>query len=271
MKPMLSVIANIQVIAFNILTAVAEKCKRGIVPTYGFWLFLAITPVAATATTAITVIGPGSRITIGSDSLFVYTGGGRSLGCKTQHEGEIFFVTVKLRNKPETGFNSVEIARESCKRIKRNITEIANDFLERVQTPLKKALEFSRIHTPDTYLNNYLGKLVLETTFAEIIDSNPHVAVVSFSLDQLGQLTHVETQLPDAFNDDTFFSGEHAQITAVASQVRHEFPGNVQFIERLIQIEAIAHPDKVGGPIGIVEIGPKGHHWPRIGSCEKEQ
>lgn len=264
MKPMCSVAGYIKIIALNVLDTHFQRWSQ----CHRFFLLLYLFICLSTrATTLVTIVGPGPHIFMGADSLFSYQGGGQDFHCKIHHEGVVVFASSGLFYKPETNFRVEVLARASCQRMNGDVAKIADDFLLHALKPLRKSLKYSRLHTHGYYEAHYVGKPVLEIAFGSVMATNPQVALVSFRTDSAGKLSYPITHIPNALKSDAAFSGEHIEIDSTWQSIRRNHPDNGGFIRELIHVEEIAHPDKVGGPISIVDIGPDDRQWLSVGYC----
>jgi hypothetical protein len=148
------------------VTPIFEMGKRPVIVTC---LVLAFGCSLCFATTAVVFVDK-DRILIGTDSLW-RGWSGRTLRtgtvCKIDTERpNCIFAVVGFVQERKTGFNPNQYARSACA-AHLSLLETAQRFGEIAKRPLERAIEYSRLNTPDGY--KYLrGKAVLNGIFCRV-------------------------------------------------------------------------------------------------------
>jgi hypothetical protein len=185
---------------------------------------------------------------------------GSARKCKiSTRKSDCIYVIVGLRSKPETGFDSSMFVDQACNS-QASIRTRAQTFGKIVNRDLRRAMRYSRLHSPEIYARDYHGKPALEVIFAGFDANRPAVAVKSFTMGN-GDVLHEQLiEVPDASGNNLAFSGE--QQAGLAFLNNHpnwpinEYP---RLARMLVESEIKDKPEHVGGPVDVLVIERTGH------------
>lgn len=253
------------------LTVTSKRSKRILINPHIGWICLGLTLITQIRATSVVAIVNSDRILLGADALARTNISGSAAVCKIHREHGVFFATVGLFSKRETGFDAVELARRACRETG-DIHAVPVILGLLARAPVRKALAYSQQHDPLVYNKDYKDHAVFEVIFAGFHQSKPMIGIKSFFLDAVGGLGEQTITLPDEAGNHVAFSGEKEAIKRYTARTPKWYDTNdlLALIRKLISLEIADRPDKVGPPISILEIRATEYRWLEPGKCSNE-
>jgi hypothetical protein len=249
----------------------SKGSKRIIITPYIGWMCLGLMLNTQIRGTTVVAIVNSDRILLGADALARTSISGSAAVCKIHREHGVFFATVGLFSKRETGFDAVELARRACRETGDiHAVPVVLGLLAR--EPLRKALAYSQGHDPLVYNRDYKGHAVFEVIFAGFFQRKPMIGIKSFFLDSSGGLREQTIALPDEAGNHVAFSGEKEAIKRYTARTPNWYDSSDLFalVRKLIHVEIADQPAKVGPPISVLEIRATEYRWLEPGKCSNE-
>lgn len=222
-------------------------------------------------TTAV-VIRSDSFILIGADSLVSTvnpgTGRGGFAACKIVQAGRFFVIVANFFSEggPQ-GFNAYAVVQDIAQK-EVTAVGIADRFEENTLMPYLKFLaNFQR--TNPTVFNRYCNnKECMQLLVADFNGGNPTYALRRFQVVLKHKVPTVK-MLPNRdcpgacpIHTSNIVIGDNIEANPLAQSpifwAQHSLASGV---EDLIQTEARAHPDQVGGKVSILALDKDGPHW----------
>jgi hypothetical protein len=264
MKPFFAIVAHIKVVARYILHMTTKHYPRFIISTYICGTLIAVLlPHAVFATTIIAVIDvPHHRIILAADSLYLpyevgksKTGiGHRGTHCKIVVTPDCVSAIAGFRE-----YGSLDLytmLRDSCV-TPGDLRKKADTFDTEVRTPV---YEFSQwaLHNAPNFFDMHIapGLNIVQALFAGVQDK--HLSV-------FGRGIFMNSGAIDARSfDQTDASPVISPYVLLGAMAIPDYINThpdwnrgdmVAIVEHLMRLEISAHPDTVGSPVSIVEIG----------------
>jgi hypothetical protein len=188
--------------------------------------------------------------------------------CKIHKVGAVFYAEAGLLKDTTGRFNAAAIAEQAAVGHP-TVPEVAHAFEARVLMPLMDTVSQLRTLNPHYYYSHVREQAALQVAFFGAERRGLRLAIRRFFI-------HTDGQRRPSVSIDRFDCPgdcDHARTWAFlgGSEVLNRFleanprylteHGSRATLQRLMDLEAIAHPDLVSPPVDILQIGPEGPAW----------
>ena len=220
--------------------------------------------------TAIIAMRAPNFIFLGADSKAI-RGGNKAdtvSVCKIEQVGKFYYAAAGLTDNPFVNYKLSKIIDEAFREGITFIDKI-NRFDRLVQSPLSEALQHVRRDNPRFFKDTFerRDKVALEVVFAGIVEDEPALTLISFTIERLhplrASLTH-RRNCPGNCPTGThvyYMGTKDAMVNYAAMNPRVWDVGAVPAIKDLLHIQANSTADEVGGPVDILYITKDSVRW----------
>ena len=232
----------------------------------GWIVILALCSTAAVATSVV-AIRRSNELIVGTDSLFLSTGT-PVLGCKIRHDNGVYIAAAGLATNPATLFDAYRLALPV--RHRRTVADSSRAFMLIAKPHLERALENIRTDYPE-FFKSKISPMAepLGVLFFGFDGKVPRFVYVYFNVPNYFA-RHIKTRMrynscPESacpFGESVKLFGER-RAAQQAFMVTPREIDDVETIRRMIEAQKAATPDRVNGPVEIIDIDSKGFHWPQ--------
>jgi hypothetical protein len=223
------------------------------------------------AGTLIVFLLTASELWVAADSHTIAIGAretGAAARCKIHTMGTVFHAEAGLLEDRNGRFNATAMAAQAAAESP-IAPEVANVFAARVLTPLADTVRTLRIINPRYYEAHVREHVALQVAFFDLERQGPRLAIRRFIIHEDGQ-GHLSAAIDrfdcpgDCPNAGTwaFLGGSEALNRFLEAHPRYlTAHGPHATLQRLMDLEATAHPDRVRPPVDILHLGPAGPTW----------
>ena len=268
MKPLATVITNVNIMVRDVLASHSHRYPRFIVSAHVPWLLIAFfaSDIPA-ATTVVTVRDPvHNRVFIAADSMARHQRSPDDLRCKIHIiTNDCVFAMAGMYENRIPPFDLFSFGESAC-RSPGDLKQRADAFLLSVFPAIRSVTGALAKNEPD-YFKQFIGKPVVEVLFVGNYNGRLSIFARGVILLPNGNL---KPETAEAVSDnDYFFAGANQEIKAyVNSHPGIWKRGVIAAARRLVAIEIDAYPGIVAEPISILTVYASGHRgWINPGKC----
>lgn len=263
-KPLLAVIAHIDVVIRNIFNVATKKYPRFIVATNILWVFITITCRPALATIVVALIdNQHHRLIVAADSLVVTSVSGkrndRTHECKIFETSDCGFALKGNRGLYGTpdvpAFDVPSLAEQACKQ-PGDLHQRADAFLDIAAKPVGRMLKFLYRY-PEVYADK-IRRDFLDVLFVGVNDGRLAFFIRGFRAASDGSISEYRGKPKYSQRTPYTIGGTDEGTKAIDDYMianKDWDKGDLavvakQFVEKAIQ----ADPDNIGPPVSVLEI-----------------
>lgn len=221
--------------------------------------------------TSIVAIRTGTEVVVGADSLAVLTGEDASpiYVCKILQVGRAFFATARLVADNQGEFDVARTVRATYRENEPLLASVRRFETEMVPQ-LREVVAYIRDHDRRYFEKEVANKPALEIAFFGWEDSAPVLYLRYFTVraapDSSFTISARQKNCPGDCPGGVVYTalGHHDAIDEKLKRVPHYWRrGTVTSVRELIELEARAKPQFVGGAIDIIHLTASGPKWPQ--------
>lgn len=230
------------------------------------------------AGTLIVLLITATELWVAADSHVVAIGArqtGAPALCKIYPFGPVFYAEAGLLKDTAGRFSAAAMAAQAAAE-QPTVPEAAGAFARRALEPLVEAVRTLRALNPRYYEARVRGKAALQVAFFGVAGRGPQLAIRRFVIHEAGPgglwaaVDRFDCPGDCAGPGTWAFLGGSEVLPAFLEAHPRYLPthGARATLQRLMALEARAHPGEVTPPVDILRIGPKGPAWvQRKSSC----
>jgi len=212
----------------------------------------------------ILVMRTDDGILVAADSKVIRQGSNPPPRCKIHQYGKVF-VAVASAGKNESTALEMERIAGTAAATKGPLQSKVEAFANVARKSLLADVESQKKSNPANFQQAYLGKRILDVTFASVEGPKPEAVVETFFVDGAGVLHDLPSPL----------AGHRLLVTGRTSTIKsytdrntgwYEQLGPETAIKKFVELEILAEKDAVGPPISILKLD-SGAHWIAAGAC----
>ena len=221
--------------------------------------------------TLIVFLLAAGELWVAADSRVVAIGAqqaGAAAICKIHKFGAVFYAEAGLLQDTAGRFNAAAVAEQAAGE-QATVPVVADVFAARVLMPLVDTVRTLRRLNPRYYHAHVRGQVALQVAFFGMERQGPRLAIRRFVIHEAGpgDLSAAIDRFDcpgDCANVRTWaFLGGSAVLNRFLEAHPHYLTthGARATLQRLMALEATAHPDVVSPPVDILRMGPSGPTW----------
>jgi hypothetical protein len=188
--------------------------------------------------------------------------------CKLRAAGP-FYVLVAGIDRASNGFSALDEAANAY-RPGDTLRELAARARDRLRRSLEGVVESAQLTGDGEFARRFAGQPLLQLTIAGRESAVAAAALIEISADERDRVSSRLRLCPGDCTGtvSTIFLGIHDEIDTLVNRDRRILLRRPEALAvSLIEMEAAAHPDAVGGPVSMVRFGKSGGEVIRDGAC----
>jgi hypothetical protein len=213
----------------------------------------------------IVVMRTDDGILLAADSKVTRRGSNPPPRCKIHQYGKVFVAVASAGKNENTGPEMERIAGTAAA-AKGPLQSKVDSFANVARKSLLADIESQKKSNPATFQQAYVGKRILDVTFASIEGPKPEAVVETFFVDGAGVLHDLPSPL----------AGHRLLVTGMSSAIKsytdrnsgwYEQQGPEVAIKNFMELEIAMEKNAVGPPISILKLDGGVARWIEAGAC----
>jgi len=215
--------------------------------------------------TTVIVIRSPDGILLAADAKATHKGSNLAPQCKIHRYGKVFVVMAGITTSVGVGLEPEQLARTVFTTSGPILTQMEG-FAIATRKYLLAQIDSEKNSNRPYYERNYLGKSILDVTFASMSSPNPEVIVETFFVDGVGVLHDQRTPLG---NHLLLVSGMTSAIKSYTQQNGGWYKqlGPDVAIKKFMDLEIASKENAAGPPASILKMDVGGVRWVEPGAC----
>ena len=204
-------------------------------------------------------------ILLAADGKVVRQGSNPPPQCKIHQYGKVFVAIAGISKSENVGLDTERIVRTAVA-AKGPLLSKMDSFTVAARKYLLAEIEYQKKTNLAAFERAYLGKRVLDVTFASIEGPKPEAVVETFFLDGAGTLHDLRSPLAD---HRVLVTGMSSAIKSYTDQNSgwYDQLGAETAIRNFMSLEIARESTEVGPPVSILKLDADGASWIEAGAC----
>jgi len=214
--------------------------------------------------TTVVVMRTTDGILVAADAKVVDKRSNLPPQCKIRQYGKVFVAIAGITKSEAVGFDAEHVVRIAAVTPGPLLSKV-EAFRISARKYLLEDVEYEKRSSRSSYIRDYLGKRILDVTFATMNGPNAEAVVQTFFVDGAGVLHDQQSPL----------GGHLVLVTGLTSAIKSYTEQNSDWYKRLgpdvaikkfMELE-LASKKNAAGPVSIIKMGVGGARWVEQGAC----